>query len=294
VLWQVLDAVEAAGVRPEERPVVTHCQILGADLVARMRALGAVANVQPSFVPTDMHWVAKRGLRPEALRYAYAWKTLMDAGVCVAGGSDAPIESCAPLEGLYDAIHRRARTTPTPTTTPSAPSSSSSSSEPVPPPAPEVFRPEECLSFAQAVHIYTAGAAAAAGCESFLGRLAVGYLGDMVVLDSPVDRDPSLLATAQLTHVIVGGRVVHERRTGEGAAPAGAGLHGDAYFPGKGGRPTSMPTPMAMPLSMPPPLPRLRGDGGGHGTRNGDDDDAMWTEMCACRLLGRYCATSYR
>jgi predicted amidohydrolase YtcJ len=34
------------------RPILTHCQILGADLVEKMKALNAIANIQPSFVPT--------------------------------------------------------------------------------------------------------------------------------------------------------------------------------------------------------------------------------------------------
>jgi len=41
------------------RPILTHCQVLGADLIERMAAKGIVANVQPSFVPTgtiQMHF----------------------------------------------------------------------------------------------------------------------------------------------------------------------------------------------------------------------------------------------
>jgi predicted amidohydrolase YtcJ len=34
------------------RPILTHCQVLGADLIERMAEKGIVANVQPSFVPT--------------------------------------------------------------------------------------------------------------------------------------------------------------------------------------------------------------------------------------------------
>ena len=106
---QVLCAMETAGGCPSERPVLTHCQILGEDLVRQMKRLGVIANVQPSFVPTDMHWINKRGLSPVAWPYAYAWKTLLDAGVVVAGGSDAPIETCNPFVGIFDAMHRSAR-----------------------------------------------------------------------------------------------------------------------------------------------------------------------------------------
>jgi len=40
------------------RPVLTHCQVLGADLIPRMNNLGAIANIQPSFVPTGEHCIS--------------------------------------------------------------------------------------------------------------------------------------------------------------------------------------------------------------------------------------------
>jgi len=42
----VLDGLEAAGVTPEDRAVITHCQLLGADLIERMAAMQCVANIQ--------------------------------------------------------------------------------------------------------------------------------------------------------------------------------------------------------------------------------------------------------
>ena len=73
VLYQVLEAFEASGVHPSERPVITHCQVLGDDLIDRMVSGGVIANVQPSFVPTDMKWVQQR-LSIAQQQYSYAWK----------------------------------------------------------------------------------------------------------------------------------------------------------------------------------------------------------------------------
>ncbi len=42
----VLDGLEAAGVTPDDRAVMTHCQLLGADLIERMAAIQCVANIQ--------------------------------------------------------------------------------------------------------------------------------------------------------------------------------------------------------------------------------------------------------
>ena len=67
-----------------DRPVLTHCQVLGPDLVARLARQGVVANVQPSFVPTDMRWVEARVESRRRRAYSYCWKTLLWAGVVVA------------------------------------------------------------------------------------------------------------------------------------------------------------------------------------------------------------------
>jgi predicted amidohydrolase YtcJ len=65
-----------------------------------MKTVGAIANVQPMFVTSDAAWLGTRlggSKESERWRFAYAWKTLLDAGVVVAGGSDAPIEDPNPF-----------------------------------------------------------------------------------------------------------------------------------------------------------------------------------------------------
>jgi predicted amidohydrolase YtcJ len=48
-------------------------QVLGADLIDRMARLGAVANIQPSFVGTDCKWVRQR-IDPQVQQTSYCWK----------------------------------------------------------------------------------------------------------------------------------------------------------------------------------------------------------------------------
>ena len=104
------DAGADAGVplSSRARPVLTHCQVLGDDLIARMATLGVVANIQPSFVPTDARFVSQR-LAASVHRTSYAWRSLLAAGVWCAGGSDAPVELPWPLLGMHDAMVRAAR-----------------------------------------------------------------------------------------------------------------------------------------------------------------------------------------
>lgn len=55
-----LDAFEAAGLGPADRPILTHCQVLREDLVRRMVRVGAIADVQPQFAVTDSKWASER------------------------------------------------------------------------------------------------------------------------------------------------------------------------------------------------------------------------------------------
>lgn len=132
-----------------------------------MVAAGVVADVQPQFVLTDSAWVDRR-LPAPLLPFAYAWRTLLARGIVCAGGSDSPIEVPAPLVGMHAAMRR-----------PAAPAC-----------VERTFRAAECLTFAQALWMYTSGAAYCAGKEHVFGLLKEGYSADFVVLSSHADVTP--------------------------------------------------------------------------------------------------------
>jgi predicted amidohydrolase YtcJ len=176
-----LNALEYAGFRSEDRPVLTHGQVLGADLIARMEKMGVIANIQPQFVTTDSQWVETRlGKGSERLKYSYAWKTLIDSNVHVAGGSDSPIEEPNPLYGIYAAIFRKN-------------------------PRNEVWRPEERLSFNEAIDLYTKGGSYAAKWEDHLGQLKEGYLADFIVVNNDLQSNPENILETEIQEVWVDG-----------------------------------------------------------------------------------------
>ena len=117
---QVLTALEAVTTQYHthiDRPILTHCQVLGIDLIHRMQRLNVTASIQPSFVPTDMMYIQTRLVHKEQIDYAYIWYSMMYTyGIHVSGGSDAPVEDCSPFLGIHDAIYRRARLPPAATT----------------------------------------------------------------------------------------------------------------------------------------------------------------------------------
>lgn len=93
---QVLNCLEEVDDR--DRPILTHCQILGSDIVKKMKRLGVLASIQPSFVTSDaMGFDDRISQSSRAYDYSYAWKTLIDSGVITIGGSDAPVEDCSPF-----------------------------------------------------------------------------------------------------------------------------------------------------------------------------------------------------
>ena len=80
-------------------PRIEHAQVLQPHLIERMAHLGVVACIQPGFAVTDAA-AARAALGLERAAEAYNWNALLEAGVRVIAGSDYPIESLSPIEGL--------------------------------------------------------------------------------------------------------------------------------------------------------------------------------------------------
>lgn len=102
-----------AAVPPAERPDgadvrlrIEHAQILRPADYHWFEDLPIVASMQPSHAIGDFHFAADR-LGDARLDGAYAWKSLVDRGVIVVGGSDAPVERGDPLIEFYAAVARR-------------------------------------------------------------------------------------------------------------------------------------------------------------------------------------------
>jgi predicted amidohydrolase YtcJ len=137
-----------------------------------MARIGVIASMQP------IHAVADRELAdaewPQAVQNAYAWRALERAGVRLAFGSDAPVETADPLAGIDAATQWRRRAK---------------------------WHPELALTRASALRAYTSGAAYAAGMENDLGALRPGKLCDMTVVEN-----------GRVTATVAGGRVTWRRK----------------------------------------------------------------------------------
>ncbi len=84
---------------------IEHASVVDRTTIERMASEGVVASVQPSFVLSDAPFLLRR-LGPDRIRNAYPFRTMMEAGVSLIAGSDAPIEDPRPLAGIAAAMHR--------------------------------------------------------------------------------------------------------------------------------------------------------------------------------------------
>jgi predicted amidohydrolase YtcJ len=138
----------------------------------RFAALGVVANAEPLWSCLDACQLDLTAPRLGPVRSArqYPWASLLGSGAPVSMGSDWPVSSERPLEGLAVAVTRQ---------TPEG--------EPA-----EGWLPDERLSVDQAVAAYTRGTAYQAGEEGHRGILAPGYAADLVWLSRDLWETPPL------------------------------------------------------------------------------------------------------
>jgi|CXWL01.1.fsa_nt_gi predicted amidohydrolase YtcJ len=162
---------------------IEHAQhLLPAD-IPRFERYGVVASMQPYHKADDGRY-AEKAIGPERCKTSYAFKSLLDAGAHVAFGSDWPVVSNNPFLGIHAAITGKTLDGKT-------------------------FVPEQNITVEQALHAYTTGAAYASGDEALLGKIAIGYAGDLVVLDSDIlTATPSMLPKTRVRATYVGGRLV--------------------------------------------------------------------------------------
>jgi len=152
-----------------------HASQLDSQLIKDIARLNLVVSTQPMFIHSEKEWLPKR-LGPERTPWTYAFRSLIDAGVTVAGASDAPIEELSVLQAIGCCVTR------------------------------EDFEPQQRITAEEAVQLFTINAAYAQFEESVKGSLTKGKRADMVLLDkNPVSVLPDEIKHIQILQTICGG-----------------------------------------------------------------------------------------
>ncbi|MFG3283565.1 amidohydrolase [Streptomyces sp. NPDC048111] len=189
---EALDAVQAAreanGWR-DTRPHLAHLQIVHPDDIDRFRALGATANIQPLWASHEpqMDELTIPFIGAERAGWQYPFAALLASGATVAAGSDWPVSSPDPMQGVHTAVNRIAPGERGP-----------------------VFLPAQRITLTAAFAAYTAGTAHVNHLDD-TGSVRAGALADLAVLDrDPYAGPPEAIGDTRVHATYVAGRRVHQ------------------------------------------------------------------------------------
>ncbi|MEL7486263.1 MAG: amidohydrolase [Pseudomonadota bacterium] len=175
---------------------IEHAQVLHVQDIPRFADLGVIASMQPSHAIGDLHFAPAR-LGPSRLDGAYAWRSLIDAGAIVAGGSDAPVERGDPLIEFYAAVARRDLKGY----------------------QGDDWRPEEAVTRAEALKMFTAWPAYASFQENNLGTIEVGKRADFTAFQKDIMTiNVAEIPGAKAVLTVVDGAIVFDGRMTANAA----------------------------------------------------------------------------
>jgi predicted amidohydrolase YtcJ len=165
--------------RPDARPKITHCTLINDDLVRRIKALGAVPALftsYPYYNPDKFHFYGE-----ELMKRCMAFRTLLDAGIPAAAGSDFDPGPFSPLMGMQGMVTRTGWNG-------------------------ETWGANQRVTVAEALQIYTLNGAHATHEERVKGSITPGKYADFVVLaEDPHSVDPSKIKDIKIMRTVTGG-----------------------------------------------------------------------------------------
>jgi predicted amidohydrolase YtcJ len=188
----VLDAV---GRVLRENPVadhrmrVEHAQIMAPEDIPRFAEFDLIASFQWIHATLDMPWAEDR-VGPERILGAYAWRTFLEHGIRIVGGSDEGARTFSPFTGIHAAVTRQDRD--------GNPSGG--------------WHPSQRLTRLEALKSYTLDAAYTSFEEDVLGSVTPGKFADLTVLSNDIMSIPAAeILETQAVMTIVGGEIVFDR-----------------------------------------------------------------------------------
>ena len=170
--------------RPDARPKITHCTLVNDDLVRRMKALGAVPAMFTTYAYYNTDKFPFYG--EDLMKHSMAFRTLLDAGIHAAAGSDFSPGPFAPLMGIQGMVTRTGWDGTT-------------------------WGANQRVSVDEAIRINTLNGAYASHEESIKGSITAGKLADYVVLaDDPHAVSPDKIKDIQIVRTVVGGSTMYQ------------------------------------------------------------------------------------
>jgi predicted amidohydrolase YtcJ len=167
---------------------IEHAQVIAPADVPRFASQGVIASMQPSHAISDLHFAPAR-LGPQRLGGAYAWRSLLDSGAVINGGTDAPVEKGDPLIEFYAATYRHDLTGF----------------------AGADWHLEQAVSRAEALRMFTQAPAFGTFSEGERGTIEVGKRANVSAFSVDLmTAEPAAIPTATPVLSVSDGRVTHE------------------------------------------------------------------------------------
>ncbi|MBI5214514.1 MAG: amidohydrolase [Ignavibacteriae bacterium] len=174
---------------PSPRWRIEHCQVLSPTDIPRFAQLGIIPSMQPTHATSDMYWAEER-LGAERVKYAYAWRSLIQEGNKIIGGSDFPVESVNPLLGFYAAATR-----------------SDVKGYPA-----DGWHREQKMTREEAARSFSQWATFGSFEEHQKGTIEVGKLADFTILSNDIMTvSPAEILSSEVEMTIVAGKIVYQK-----------------------------------------------------------------------------------
>ena len=172
---------------PDLRWRIEHAQHIHPGDIQRFADLGVIAAIQGVHCTSDGPWISTRLGAKRTARTSYRWRDLLDAGVRINNGTDAPVEDIDPFASYAASVTRIMNNG-------------------------KAFFPEQGMTRLEALRSYTLGNAYSAFEEGIKGSLEIGKLADLAVLsDNLLTAPDAELANIQVDYTLVGGEIRYMR-----------------------------------------------------------------------------------
>lgn len=168
----------------DARPKITHCTLINDDLVRRMKALDAIPAMFTSYAYYNSDKFPFYG--EPLMKNIMAYRSMLDAGINAAAGSDFYPGPFAPLMGMQGMVTRTGWDGTT-------------------------WGANQRITVDEALRVLTINGAYASHEESIKGSITIGKLGDFVMLsDDPHKVSSGRIKDIKVVRTFVGGDVVFE------------------------------------------------------------------------------------
>ena len=173
----------------EPRWRIEHSQNILPKDQQRFADMQVIASMQPSHAIGDLHFAHKR-LGIDRLTNAYTWRSLIDLGVVVAGGSDAPVEIGDPRIEFKAAIGRKD----------------------IDGYFQDYWNLDESVSREEALYMFTKWASYSVFEEDIKGTIEVGKLADLTIFSKDIMTIPEdEIMSSEIVMTVVGGKIVYSK-----------------------------------------------------------------------------------